>query len=423
MPEAMRCPEFVVADLLTLAPEYYHRFPDLPRGASIGSAAEQERLFESMAVLLATLSQEAPVLVVVEDAQWADSGTLTMLRYLTQQTRQRRILFLWTLRDVESAEAPTLQEVLLDFRRGQVALSIRLERLDRRSSEAMLRALFDGPVAPQVVDEVHRVTDGNPFFIEEVCKGLAESGRLKQTQGHWQLAGRKEFSVPQNLRVALQSRVQAMPAATQHALEVAAVRGAEFELEVICRAGGLDEAAAADALEAAERAEIVREISDASASLSADGGRRFTFTHSLIPAALVEDLPGPAKRDLHGRIAGALEQCAPMSSRRWPPLRAPRNRAYVRFLMQPAIGRRRCAPARSAVEVRGARIAAPAHRTEVGAARCSSWAWCTRPTSASTRRRRPTSRPSPCGRTCAQRKPRRSRRSLPSCCALRWPSR
>jgi tRNA A-37 threonylcarbamoyl transferase component Bud32 len=69
-----RCPEFVQADLLALAPEYQHRFPQISLGSSIIAAYEQERLFESMAVFLAVLSQAAPVLLVVEDAQWADSG-------------------------------------------------------------------------------------------------------------------------------------------------------------------------------------------------------------------------------------------------------------------------------------------------------------------------------------------------------------
>jgi len=306
------CPEFVVADLLTLAPEYHPRFPDLPLGPSIGAAYEQERLFESMAVFLAVLSQAAPVLLVVEDAQWADSGTLYMLRYLAQQTRQRRILFVWTYRDVESTDPLALQEVLQDFRRDRIGTELALNRLDRGRTQAMLESLLGGPVAPEFVDEVFRVTEGNPFFIEEVCKGMAEAGRLIQTAGRWQVSGQKGVEVPRNVRLAIQSRVHAMPATTRKLLEVAAVRGAEFELEVVRQVRDLDEDSAADALEAAQRAEIVREISEATASVTPGGdGRRYAFTHSLIPAAMTDGLRASEKRRLHSQIGKVLEGLRP----------------------------------------------------------------------------------------------------------------
>ncbi|HKY84589.1 MAG TPA: ABC transporter substrate-binding protein [Anaerolineales bacterium] len=299
-----RCPEFVIADLLTLAPEVQQRYPDISLGTSIGAAYEQERLFESMAVFLAVLSQAAPVLLVIEDAQWSDSGTLYMMRYLAQQTRERRILFVWTFREVEPADSPALLEVLHDFHRDHLATELLLVRLDRTRTEAMLQALFGGRVAPEFADEVFRVTEGNPFFIEEVCKGMAESGRLTQVEGRWHVSGKKRVDVPRNVRLAIQSRVSAMPPATQRALEVAAVRGAEFELEVVRQVREVDEDFVVDALEAAERAEIVRAVSE-------DGGRRYAFTHSLIPAAMLEDLRAADKRRLHARIAAVLETLQP----------------------------------------------------------------------------------------------------------------
>jgi len=319
-----QCPEFVQADLLALAPEYQPRFPQVSLGPSITAAYEQQRLFESMVVFLALLSQAAPVLLVIEDAQWADSGTLYMMRYLAQQTRQRRILFVWTFRDVEPSDSPALREVLHDFRRGRIGSDLVLERLDRAQTEAMLQSLFGGKVAPDFADEVFRVTEGNPFFIEEVCKGMAESGRLKQIEGRWQVTGPKKVEVPRNVRTAIESRVNAMPAATRRVLEVAAVRGVEFELEVVLRVGDLDELSASDAFEAAERAEIVREVSapstasarpastwDSEGLRANGGGRRLAFTHALIPATIVEGLRAAEKRQLHARIADVLEGLLP----------------------------------------------------------------------------------------------------------------
>ncbi len=285
----VRCPEFVIADLLALMPEFHVRFPEVEPRPSIDSAAEQHRLFESMAVCLSLLSETGPVLLVIEDAQWADSGTLFMLRYLVQQTRERRILFVLTHRPVEPAEAPALHAVLQDFQREGIATSVTLERLNQPGTVAMLQSLFGEAVSPELANDIYRTTEGNPFFVEEVCKGLAETGRLVLRDGSWQVADRKGMTIPVSVRVAIQGRLRAMPAETQQALEVAAVRGSVFEPELVWQLSGLDRAAADDALESAERAEIVRPI-------HGDGELRYVFTHSLIPATMMEALrPVPAQ--------------------------------------------------------------------------------------------------------------------------------
>jgi oligopeptide transport system substrate-binding protein len=299
-----QCPEPVLADLLRLIPEAQPSFPEVIVEPSSGTAEVQQRLFESMAVLLALVSQRAPVLLIVEDAQWADSGSLNLLRYLIQQIRERPVLFLMTYRPVEPAEAPSLHQALHDFQRGQVAATVRLERLDRAGTEEMVGIMFGAEAMSDFADRVFRITEGNPFFIEEVCKGLAETGRLNQRDGRWQLLETGRLEIPANVRVAIRGRLRAMPSETQQALEVAAVRGAAFEAELVRQVRHLDQAAVSDALEAAERAEIVRQVGD--------GDRpRFVFTHSLIPMAMVEDMRPAARRALHAQVAQVLAVLEP----------------------------------------------------------------------------------------------------------------
>lgn len=298
------CPGFVVADLLTLVPDLHTRFPEVEPLPSIASAAEQYRLFESMAVCLSLYSEKLPVLVVIEDAQWADSGTLFMLRYLVQQTRERRIMFVLTHRPVEPSEASVLHAVLHDFHREGMATSVSLGRLDNHGTFAMLQSLLGHAVSSELADEVFRTTEGNPFFVEEVCKGLAESGRLEMRSGSWQVADRRKLAIPVSVRVAIQSRVQAMAPETQRALEVAAVRGQVFEPELVWELSGLDRAEADDALKLAERAEIVRMIHDG-------GEPHYSFTHALIPTTVVDALQPSRRRILHGKVATALEAIRP----------------------------------------------------------------------------------------------------------------
>jgi oligopeptide transport system substrate-binding protein len=291
------CPEFVLADLLALMPEYQARFPAVEVRASLDTAADQHRLFDSVVVCLSLLSERTPALLVLEDGQWADRGTLQLLRYLVQQTRERPILYVLTFRPVELSEAPVLHTVLHD-------VTLPLECLDHDGTLAMLQSLLGDSVSSDLVDDIHRTTEGNPFFIEEVCKGLAEAGRLIQRQGAWQLADRRGITIPVSVRVAIQERLRGLPGEAQQMLEIAAVCGAVFEPDLVRRLTKLDRVASDDAFEAAERAEIIR--------LLPDGGKtRYVFTHALIPATMVEGMPSPRRRAMHSEVAGVLQVIRP----------------------------------------------------------------------------------------------------------------
>ncbi|MGH2620808.1 MAG: protein kinase domain-containing protein, partial [Anaerolineales bacterium] len=297
-------PPFAIADLLTLAPEHQRRFPDLEVPAAVGAPHEQHRLFESLAVLLATLSEQAPMLIVIEDAQWADSGTLQLLRYLVQQIRERPVLFVLTHRPGDAPAHQTLQAMLLGFQRDQLAQQVDLGRLTREQSQEMLEGFLGEELAPELVEELHRVTEGNPFFIEEVCKGLVEKGRLVYRDYHWQVRGKQALGIPANVRVAIQSRIEALPPETRRVLEAAAVRGRQFELELIRGVERMDEALLAEALKSAEQAQLIEEA-------PTENGRRFSFTHTLIPAAMLEAMPVARRKTIHARLAPVLEISSP----------------------------------------------------------------------------------------------------------------
>src|SRR3990172_8915440 len=262
-------------------------------------------------------------------------------------------MFVLTYRPVESPQAPALYEVLHDFQRENRAHTLALGRLDRAMTEGMLTALFGESVAPELGEEVYRVTEGNPFFIEEVSKGLAESGALtvgvdglwqaptrkrlarsevgeevyRVTEGNpffieevskglaesgaltvgveglWQAPTRKRLAIPVNVKVAIEGRLHLMPPETQRALEAAAIRGPRFEEEIVRQATQMEETAVVEALEAAERAKIIEEIPG--------DGRRFTFTHNLIPATIVDEMRASQRRSLHARVAPALAALQP----------------------------------------------------------------------------------------------------------------
>ncbi len=158
--------------MLTIAPALRATYPNIPPNPLLEPQAERQLIFDNVAALLVTLSERAPVLLVVDDAQWADSGSLFLLHHLARRSRALRVLILLTYREVELSEARPLHELLLDLHRERLATRLKLPRFDRDQTGALLAALFQEEITPEFLDGIYAETDGNPFFVEEVCKAL-----------------------------------------------------------------------------------------------------------------------------------------------------------------------------------------------------------------------------------------------------------
>jgi len=296
-------PEFVLADLLTLAPDLRPYYDEVPPNPPLEPQAEQQRLFENVVAFCSALSEQNPLLLVLDDAHWADSGSLSMLRHLARRLRHKRVLLMATYREVELDEARPFHEVMLDLNRERLAARMKLSRLSREETEALLAAIFEEQITPEFLDGIYRETEGNPFFIEEVCRTLVEEGKLSFENGRWHRPSMDELEIPQSVRVAIQSRVASMAEAHQEALRLAAVLGREFDYDTLAKASELDEDTLIEALEAAEHAQLIEEV----------GGKgvTFSFLHALIPATLEESVHTLRRRKLHRQAAAAIESLRP----------------------------------------------------------------------------------------------------------------
>jgi len=295
-------PPFVLADLLKLAPALWLRYPDVSPAPPLDDPrAEQLRLYQNVTILLTALSTSAPVLLVLEDAHWADSGTLSLLRHLARHTRRQRVMLVATYREVELDQALPLQDVLLDLERERLVRRLKLTRLNREQTYEMLSVLFAQDLSTEFMDGIYRETEGNPFFVEEVCKALVESGQLSVQEGRWQRPSMEELGIPQSVRVAIQSRLDKLSEDTRDVLQVAAILGREFTAQTLAEAARLDEELLAEMLGQAQRAQLVER-------LSREGGTTFSFAHALIPATVSDSLSTLRRRRLHRQAAEAIER-------------------------------------------------------------------------------------------------------------------
>ncbi len=303
-------PAYVLADLLSLSPVLRARYADAPSNPLMDNQTEQERIYDSVVELCTRVSLRTPLVLFVEDVHWADPGTLSLLRHLARRSRAAlqkphlRLMIVVTYREMELDEARALNEVLLDLNRERLATRIKLTRLSKERTRDMLTVMFAEETTPEFLEGIFRETEGNPFFIEEVCKALIDAGKLTYADGRWHRPKMDEIEIPQSLRLAIQTRIGQLPSNAREALALASIIGREFDFETLLRSSDQDEDTLIESLESATRAQLIEELKD-------KGGEKYSFVHALIPTTLYEGISGRRRRHAHERVANTIEALFP----------------------------------------------------------------------------------------------------------------
>jgi hypothetical protein len=292
------------SELSRLVPTLASRVPSLPPSKTTDADTERFLLFAAVVGLLAMVSQHQLVVLVLDDLQWADKGSLLLLRHLAAAEQTMRVLVLGTYRDSELARSHPLLDTLAALRRQEGVSRIELTGLDDGEVVALMEAIAGYALDDAAVGLAHAVfreTDGNPFFVSEVLRHLAESGTILQDDtGRWVTEGSLgEVALPASVREVIGARVGRLGETAERVLSTAAVIGRDFDLDVLARATNTKEDELLDVLEAAAAVALVREPTDSSG--------RYNFAHALIQHTLYEDL-GPNRRArAHRVVAEALE--------------------------------------------------------------------------------------------------------------------
>ena len=175
--------------LARLIPELAQRVGDQLARRSGDTDAERSLLFGAVVGLLARVSSENPVLLVLEDLHWADKPSLLLLRHVIGSTDPRQLLVVGTYRPTDLAAEHPLTDVLAALHREQHVQRVDLRGLDDAEVVALVEAaaghaMGDSGVA--LAHALHREADGNPFFTREILRHLAETGLISQRDdGRW----------------------------------------------------------------------------------------------------------------------------------------------------------------------------------------------------------------------------------------------
>jgi class 3 adenylate cyclase len=292
------------SELVRLVPALGSRIPDTPARKATDADSERFQLFAAVVGLLTHASQHQPVNLVFDDLQWADRGSLQLLRHLISAEQAMNLLVLGTYRDTELSKSHPLLETLALLPRSQGVSRIGLAGLGDIEIVAFMEAAAGHRMDNEGLGLAHalyRETDGNPFFVGEVLRHLSESGSIFQdTAGQWVAEETPDqLALPESIREVIGARVGRLGERAGRVLSLAAVIGRDFDIDLLARASESTEDEVLDILEEATSVALVQELADITG--------RFSFAHALIQHTLYEDL-GPTRRArAHRRVAEALE--------------------------------------------------------------------------------------------------------------------
>lgn len=314
-PQDQTCPFAPLRDLMRanfadplgeLAPFAHELYPLLdllpPATTLLAPAADSEqqkrRLFAALAQLILRDAAQRPLVFIIEDLHWSDPVSLDFLLFLARQAASMPVLLIGTYRGDEVG--PALRHYLMQLDRTRLAHELVLAPLTPAEVEMMIQRIFDlhRPIHAEFVSTLYTLTEGNPFFVEELLKALVVAGDIFIVDGKWDRKPIDPLRIPRSVQAAVQQRIEHLSADARHVLGLAAVAGRRFDFDLLRQITGYSERDLVGLIKELIGAQLVTEE-------SAD---QYAFRHALTRQTLYANLLARERQALHRTIAEALEQ-------------------------------------------------------------------------------------------------------------------
>ncbi|MDQ1590385.1 MAG: eukaryotic-like serine/threonine-protein kinase [Pyrinomonadaceae bacterium] len=310
--------ERVAAVLRTYAPTWCLQFPSALVSTTALEMSQQqqqdpanvtkERMLREMGDALAALASASPVVLFLEDLQWADPSSIDLLRHLSQRIGDQRLLMLGTLRadEVELSEHP-LKKYKLEMQARRLSEEIALDSLNETHIAKYLDAHFaPNDFPPEFASFVESKTEGHPLFATGLLQFLAERGEIAKIDNCWSLArplSEMDVETPESVRSMIRKKIETLGEDDRRTLQYASVAGDEFLSTVVAELLGADD------LETEERLAVLDKVHRLIVTVGEDElpdgslATRYRFVHALYQNMLYAELVSKRRILLH-RQAG-----------------------------------------------------------------------------------------------------------------------
>lgn len=289
----------LLKSLAQFVPDIRKMLPEEPPPVIEANGKAQQRLMNDVIAFIRYATHERPWFIVLEDLQWSDSDSLTLLEQLCRILPELPLLILGTYRDVDLHPQHPLWETLRVLAHHPGYRQLTLERLHVSDVENQLRYVWHLEAPRELVERIYAHTTGNPLYVEEIIKALMDEGQIVLRDGVWQFPNAEHITLPDSVRGAVLRRVNLLPADAQNLLRQAAILGQSFHFRDLQAMARLDEWELLDQLDLLFERQFLEEIK---------GEERLRFRHPEVQQTLYEELGPLRRRMLHRQAGEALEQ-------------------------------------------------------------------------------------------------------------------
>lgn len=292
-----------LADLALLVPEIGRRFPEVADVVPMSKETERYRIFEAVRALVQAASQAAPILLLLDDLHWADRPTLQLIQHLLRGSGSGGLLVIGTYRDTDLVRSHPLADALGELRRANLGTRLPVRGLLQADIVDLVGSDPEAdPTRTAFATSLWQETEGNPLFLRESLRHLAETGAIEaDPAGGWRALRRvDQLGIPEGVREAIGRRLTRLSEKANAALRAGSALGREVRIDVLERATELTADELLDAFEEATSAGVLDEVPGSPG--------RYAFTHALVRSALYDELSLTRQVRLHERIGEALER-------------------------------------------------------------------------------------------------------------------
>lgn len=318
-------------ELTRLLPELYQHHPDLPPIPTIIDETSRQRLFESVAqVLMALVGDHPPVILFLDDLQYADPATVDILRYLCYRLHGTSLWCVGAYRSEEVDDENPLVPLIHDLERRRQIAHLQLPLLQAEAMAQLVDKLFglEGSQHQQLVTYLNDESEGNAFMFEQLLQGLEKQRILHVTGNVWQMdiarLVNERLAIPDGVRAMVLDRLSQLPAPARALMDLAAVIGRRFDLHLLAMASNQHSHEVGEYLEILLTRALIREIGPTQSSQQEDladghGERlllpphasqnvRYEFTHKMVQRVIYANLSYGSQQRLLERIIAASDR-------------------------------------------------------------------------------------------------------------------
>jgi len=291
------------------AAELSYLFPALATGSErhrpSGDADPSEikaRLLWNFTQFLGRLAAKQPLLILLENLQWADASSLELFHFVARQLEGQRIVLIGTYNDADGDTNAALRSTEQSLLRIGALTIQKLAPLSAEETDDIVRQMFgvDRDATRHFSGLLYQSTRGNPFFVEETLKYLVESGALTEREGKWTGWEMETLNLPPNVRDVVKARIERLSINARTVANLAAVIGTRAPYDTLWRVSRLSEQDIVAAVDELLKQRVFSETGNAE-------NLCYDFTHPLLQQVIYADLGQARARLLHATVAEALE--------------------------------------------------------------------------------------------------------------------